>query len=62
MAGIGVVLLVVTVLFAAPLALGSFVLMQRASIRAQAAWFSFLAALFLAALLAGGVSLLLLQD
>jgi hypothetical protein len=54
----GVVLLILTVLFAAPLVLGSFIVAQRASRQALTLWLGFLTSLFLAALFFGLVALL----
>ncbi|MBI4491335.1 MAG: hypothetical protein HY690_00880 [Chloroflexi bacterium] len=58
MAGVGGFVVLITVLFAAPLALGSYVVVQGASRRVVLAWFGFLAALFLVALGLGALVLL----
>jgi hypothetical protein len=54
----GVVLLIVTVLFVAPLVLGSYIVAQRASRETLTLWLGFLTSLFLAALVFGGIALL----
>jgi hypothetical protein len=54
----GVVLLIVTILFVAPLVLGSYIVAQRASRETLTLWLGFLTSLFLAALVFGGIALL----
>jgi hypothetical protein len=54
----GVVLLIVTILFVAPLVLGSYIVAQRASRETLTFWLGFLTSLFLAALVFGGIALL----
>jgi hypothetical protein len=58
MAAIGAALVILTALFAAPLVLGSYVVVQGASRRLQLAWFGFLTLLFVAGLGIGALALL----
>jgi hypothetical protein len=58
MAAIGAALVILTALFAAPLVLGSYVVVQGASRRLQLAWFGFLTLLFVVALVLGALALL----
>jgi hypothetical protein len=51
---------ILTVLFAAPLLLGCYVVVQRAGMMAQLAWFSVVLALLATALVVGVVGLILL--
>jgi hypothetical protein len=51
---------ILTVLFAAPLLLGCYVVVQRAGVITQLAWFSVVLALLAGALVAGVVGLILL--
>ncbi len=60
MAAIGAALVILTALFAAPLVLGSYVVVQGASRRVQLAWFGFLTLLVVVALGIGAFTLLLL--
>jgi succinate dehydrogenase hydrophobic anchor subunit len=53
----GTILVILTVLFVAPLVLGSYVVVQRSG-RLARAWFGFLTALFVVALLIGALALL----
>jgi hypothetical protein len=53
----GTILVILTVLFVAPLVLGSFVVVQRSG-RLALVWFGFLTALFLVALVVGALALL----
>ena len=59
MAGIAALVTIFTALFAAPLVLGSYVVVQRASPRALLVWFGFLTALFVVGLGAGAFALLI---
>jgi hypothetical protein len=59
MAGIAALVTIFTALFAAPLALGSYVVVQRANPPVLLAWFGFLTALFVVALAAGAFALLI---
>ena len=58
MAAIGAALVILTALFAAPLVLGSYVVVQGASRRLQLAWFGFLTLLFVVGLVLGALTLL----
>ena len=58
MAGIGAILLIVTVLLAAPLVLGSFIMAQRSSQQALVTWFGLLTLLLILGLAAGAFALL----
>lgn len=58
MAAIGAALVILTALFAAPLVLGSYVVVQGASRRVQLAWFGFLTLLFVVGLALGALALL----
>lgn len=60
MAGWLAIVCLLTVLFAAPLAFGSYAVVPRSDTRALVVWFGLLTALFGAALLAGALALLLL--
>jgi hypothetical protein len=60
LANIAGVLSILAVLFAAPLLLGCYVVVQRAGMVLQIAWFSAVLALLAAALVAGVVGLILL--
>ena len=53
----GTILVILTVLFVAPLVLGSYVVVQRSG-RLARVWFGFLTALFVAALVIGALALL----
>jgi hypothetical protein len=55
----GVVVVILTVLLAGPMVLGTFAAAERLTDRAQMTWFRLLTALFALALLAGLVALIL---
>lgn len=60
MAGSLAIACLLTVLFAAPLALGSYVVVPRSDARALVVWFGLLTALFGVALAAGALALVFL--
>ncbi len=60
MSAIGATLLVFTLVFAAPLVIGSYVVAQRASPRVLLMWFGFLTAILVFGLVVGAIALVTL--
>jgi hypothetical protein len=61
MAGLAAILVIATALLAAPLALGSYVVLQGTNRRAYVAWFGLLTALCTTTLAVGAVALVFLS-